>query len=93
MKKIEFLPGLTPLRGIAALLVIFFHYNLFITELVAPETSPITGQLYLMVDLFFVLSGFIMCHVYGETFTMASHETRRRRFSVHGSHESIHYIL
>lgn len=68
MKKAEFLPGLTPLRGMAALLVIFFHYNLFIAEIVTDKTSPIVNHLYLMVDLFFVLSGFIMCHVYGESF-------------------------
>jgi peptidoglycan/LPS O-acetylase OafA/YrhL len=34
---------------------------------VAPE-STFLGKGYLMVDLFFILSGFIMLHVYGNTF-------------------------
>lgn len=60
--------GLTPLRGIAAFIVIVFHYQLFIALILPAGTTHIFDKLYLMVDLFFVLSGFIMYHVYGETF-------------------------
>ncbi|MDB2606257.1 acyltransferase [Zobellia sp.] len=68
MKSITYIPGLTPLRGIAALLVILLHYNMMVTSVITSETSPIIDKLYLMVDLFFVLSGFIMYHVYGDYF-------------------------
>ncbi len=67
MNQTKFIPSLTPLRGIAATLVVFFHYHIFIAPLTMPENFMIS-KLYLMVDLFFVLSGFIMSHVYGEWF-------------------------
>ena len=68
IKTTTYIPGLTPLRGIAALLVIAMHYSMFVTVLVPPEITPLVDKLYLMVDLFFVLSGFIMYHVYGGYF-------------------------
>jgi len=58
----QFFSGLESLRGIAALLVVFHHIH---------WANPLTAQLffrngYLMVDLFFVLSGFVICHNYGQ---------------------------
>lgn len=67
MKKVSFIPSLTPLRGVAAMLVVYFHYNIFLGRL-APEGIMVIDKMYLMVDLFFVLSGFIMYHVYGSWF-------------------------
>ncbi|MEL7529657.1 MAG: acyltransferase [Bacteroidota bacterium] len=67
MKPISFIPSLTPLRGIAATLVVLFHFDLFIGP-IAPVGNMMVDKLYLMVDLFFVLSGFIMYHVYGSWF-------------------------
>lgn len=67
MNKVQFIPSLTPLRGIAAILVVLFHYDIFMGQL-APPGNMIISKLYLMVDLFFVLSGFIMFHVYGTWF-------------------------
>jgi peptidoglycan/LPS O-acetylase OafA/YrhL len=57
--------GLTSLRGIAALLVVLFHFNMFIANLVPISAQHIVSKLYLMVDLFFVLSGFVLFHAYG----------------------------
>jgi peptidoglycan/LPS O-acetylase OafA/YrhL len=56
----QFFGGLESLRGMAALLVVFFH---------ADWENPLTSlnffrNGYLMVDLFFVLSGFVICHNY-----------------------------
>ena len=68
MDKVSEIPNLTPVRGMAALLVIFFHYDLFIAKLIPDDFSPAQGKLYLMVDLFFVLSGFVIYHVYGQSF-------------------------
>ncbi len=70
MKKVHYLSSLTTLRGLAALLVILLHFNIFCFAL-----APWDGHLdqfiqrgYLWVDLFFLLSGFIMMHVYAESF-------------------------
>ncbi len=50
------------LRGIAALAVVAFHFNIFFL----PQARlPFVGRGYLAVDLFFLLSGFVMAHVYG----------------------------
>jgi peptidoglycan/LPS O-acetylase OafA/YrhL len=55
-------PSLDGLRGIAALGVMLFHFNIFFL----PQAHlPFVGWAYLSVDLFFLLSGFIMAHVYG----------------------------
>ncbi len=68
MSKIKHIPGLTPLRGLAALLVLIGHYEFRIASVLDPNISPVLGKTYLMVDLFFVLSGFVMYHVYGDFF-------------------------
>jgi len=70
MKKKTYLSSLTSLRGIAALLVILLHVNFFCFAL-APWDSPFDLFIqkgYLWVDFFFLLSGFIMMHVYSESF-------------------------
>jgi peptidoglycan/LPS O-acetylase OafA/YrhL len=59
---------LTPLRGIAALMVAILHFNGVIANFVNPQDSMIVEKCYLMVDLFFIMSGFIMLHVYGANF-------------------------
>ena len=70
MKKTTYLSSLTSLRGLAAILVILLHVNIFCFAL-APWDSPFDSFIrkgYLWVDFFFLLSGFIMMHVYSESF-------------------------
>lgn len=58
--------SLTGLRGVAAVYVVIFHYFLGVGM-----TNPLTTLLahgYLAVDLFFVLSGFVMALNYGHLF-------------------------
>src|SRR5215469_3083778 len=56
------IPCLDGLRGLAALAVMLFHFNIFFL----PQARlPFVGRGYLAVDLFFLLSGFVMAHVYG----------------------------
>ncbi|HCN9228562.1 TPA: acyltransferase [Escherichia coli] len=55
MKEIK---SLTGIRGIAALYVVLYH----------TVGSIIFHNGYLAVDLFFILSGFIMCVVYNDSF-------------------------
>jgi peptidoglycan/LPS O-acetylase OafA/YrhL len=63
------LPSLTALRGLAALWVVLFHYTaLYFPRLDITGHSSLIGRGYLAVDLFFMLSGFVMTHVYCRAF-------------------------
>ena len=66
----ERIEALTALRGLAALAVLIVH-SLTATfggaDGIGPSLLPRRG--YLAVDLFFVLSGFVLMHVYGDTFS------------------------
>jgi peptidoglycan/LPS O-acetylase OafA/YrhL len=63
--------GLTSLRGIAALMVVLHHYTKYLLPQLgagAAQYTPFLTKNYLWVDFFFILSGFILIHVYGSTF-------------------------
>lgn len=64
MSQTRVLPSLTPLRGIAALWVVLYHYNIWASNLNLDDYLQIVDQGYLAVDLFFMISGFVMAHVY-----------------------------
>jgi peptidoglycan/LPS O-acetylase OafA/YrhL len=64
------IPALTGLRGVAALWVVLFH-------LMIGGRSIVTNG-YLGVDIFFILSGFVLAHVYADRF-------RSRGAAVYGS--------
>lgn len=56
----------TALRGIAALLVVIFHYRAILAPTInIDDYTSFFAKGYLWVDCFFMLSGFILCHVYG----------------------------
>lgn len=57
-------PALTGLRGVAALVIVLHHIVLRLPDLAAGPAR----QGYLAVDLFFVLSGFVMALGYGTWF-------------------------
>jgi peptidoglycan/LPS O-acetylase OafA/YrhL len=63
-----YLTTLTPLRGIAALLVVIFHSNLMLMPFLPMGKPHFIWAGWLWVDFFFVLSGFIISYVYGEAF-------------------------
>ncbi|HEX4852006.1 MAG TPA: acyltransferase, partial [Puia sp.] len=81
-----YLANLTPLRGIAALLVVFFHADLMLLNgqlfLLKYPNSHLVEKLYLMVDFFFVLSGFIMFHVYTKWFKENVQGSSFRQFAI-----------
>lgn len=52
--------ALTGLRGIAAWLVVFYHARLSLTGFVPAPLIEVASTGYLAVDLFFMLSGFVM---------------------------------
>lgn len=63
--------SLHALRGLAAVLVVIFHVEGLLGFLKLGPLTPGSGILsrgYLWVDFFFVLSGFIITHVYGDRF-------------------------
>lgn len=62
------LPMLTGLRGIAALAVLFFHIRDAMAGFAPGGVIAVLAQGYLAVDLFFVLSGFILWWTYGAAF-------------------------
>jgi peptidoglycan/LPS O-acetylase OafA/YrhL len=60
------IPCLDGLRGIAALAVMLFHFNIFfLPQARLQDFVPFVGRAYLAVDFFFLLSGFVLAHVYG----------------------------
>lgn len=62
------LPTLTGLRGIAALAVLFYHIRTSMGGFAPDSVIALLGQGYLAVDLFFVLSGFVLWWTYGAAF-------------------------
>ncbi len=59
------LPALTPLRGLAALWVILYHFTWqYFPQLNSETFTQAIAKGYLAVDLFFLLSGFVLTHVY-----------------------------
>lgn len=59
------LPSLTGIRGVAALLVVLFHMPL---QRLFGGTPQLIADGYYGVDLFFILSGFILMHVHEADF-------------------------
>lgn len=62
-------PALTGLRGVAAVLVMMHHASLHLGAVDLPWAGGLLRKGYLGVDMFFVLSGFVMSMVYGSWFT------------------------
>jgi peptidoglycan/LPS O-acetylase OafA/YrhL len=78
----KYLSNLTPLRGIAAIWVIFFHFHQVFLQYDLPAHTQMIAKGYVMVDLFFILSGFIISHVYQQSFQTGLSAQSFRRFIV-----------
>jgi len=76
----QFITNLTPMRGIAAILVVIFHFEIVLVLFLPREISRFFSKCYLMVDLFFIMSGFIIYHVYGEFFKHNIHTTTFNKY-------------
>jgi peptidoglycan/LPS O-acetylase OafA/YrhL len=65
--------SLTSLRGIAALIVVMHHFSYYLLPRIGEILSAHSHFFqngYLWVDFFFILSGFIMTHVYSKYFSV-----------------------
>jgi peptidoglycan/LPS O-acetylase OafA/YrhL len=60
------LDALTGLRGIAAWMVVLFHVRVSLANLLPAWGITALGKGYLAVDLFFMLSGFVLWYNYAE---------------------------
>jgi peptidoglycan/LPS O-acetylase OafA/YrhL len=60
------LPALTGIRGLAAWLVVLFHARLSAAAFLPDSIAAILARGYLAVDLFFMLSGFVLWLNYGD---------------------------
>src|SRR5260370_2301706 len=76
----EQLASLTPLRGIAALWVVIFHFCWYFPAVHPERYTGAVYKGYLAVDIFFVLSGFVITHVYKEGFARRVTGRRYRDF-------------
>jgi peptidoglycan/LPS O-acetylase OafA/YrhL len=77
------LPALTSLRGIAAMWVVLYHYSAqCFPNLDTTEYTHLIHKGYLAVDLFFMLSGFVMTHVYHRAFSETVTQQHYWRFIV-----------
>jgi peptidoglycan/LPS O-acetylase OafA/YrhL len=64
------LPSLTSFRGVAALWVVLYHYIVvYFSQLNPSHYTHFVEKGYLAVDLFFMLSGFVLTHVYRRAFS------------------------
>ncbi len=69
--QVKSLPALTGIRGVAAAWVVFSHTSHALGHLAGVEDLqklPFLRDGYLGVDIFFILSGFILSHVYATSF-------------------------
>ena len=62
------IPAITGLRGLAALMVAVYHINPELIARTGIGVGVVVGKGYLWVDLFFVLSGFVLALNYGHAF-------------------------
>jgi peptidoglycan/LPS O-acetylase OafA/YrhL len=60
------LDALTGIRGIAAWLVVLYHIRLSLTGILPAWTIAAMAKGYLAVDLFFILSGFVLWYNYAD---------------------------
>jgi peptidoglycan/LPS O-acetylase OafA/YrhL len=72
----ERLPALTSIRFILALGVVLFHYQLNMIE-EDSQTIGLIERARLAVDFFFILSGFVLAHVYGQQVRNGTYNHRR----------------
>jgi peptidoglycan/LPS O-acetylase OafA/YrhL len=72
--------ALTGLRGVAAVWVCVFHFRLLVWDVWGESHTPLVDNGFFGVDIFFILSGFILAHVHLYDFQTFSAQ-RLKRFA------------
>jgi peptidoglycan/LPS O-acetylase OafA/YrhL len=67
MTRPPVIPALTSIRGIAAWWVVLYHFRERLPSALPEWLLPLTAHGYLAVDLFFILSGFVLALNYVES--------------------------
>ncbi len=78
MAKPAQIPALTSIRGIAAWWVVVYHFRDQLAPHVPEAVAVVAARGFLAVDLFFVLSGFVIALNYGAAFDRLSWSEVRR---------------
>lgn len=68
MSRPQVIPALTSLRGVAAWWVVLYHFREYLPSPCPEWLLALIGHGYLAVDLFFLLSGFVLALNYAESF-------------------------
>ncbi len=77
-RSANYISTLTPLRGIAAILIVIYHCNFGVGPFLLDHTKFLQNAT-LCVDFFFVLSGFIISYVYHDSFRQgATYKTYKK---------------
>jgi peptidoglycan/LPS O-acetylase OafA/YrhL len=66
--------ALTGVRGVAAVIIVIYHFGKFRLEPAIPVTVWSVPHGYLVVDMFFMLSGYVIGYVYADAFASGSTE-------------------
>jgi peptidoglycan/LPS O-acetylase OafA/YrhL len=80
MARSNDLPALTSLRFFAALWVVFFHLSTRVAGTLPAAARTVIGRGWMGVPFFFILSGFILAHVYGRKLSAPATRAERGRF-------------
>ncbi|UFH56166.1 acyltransferase [Spirosoma sp. KNUC1025] len=80
MKQPIYLSNLASIRGVAAVLVVLVHAHGLLMPLIDTTQTYFMATAHILVDFFFVLSGFILSHVYGSSFQHAFSKLTYKRY-------------
>ncbi|MCB0666652.1 MAG: acyltransferase [Saprospiraceae bacterium] len=78
--RFSYIQSLTHLRGIAAIMTLMFHFHLLVVPLHDPTKYALISKWHLLVDLFPVLSGFIIYYVYSDYFKQGLDTERFKKY-------------
>ncbi|UFH53566.1 acyltransferase [Spirosoma sp. KNUC1025] len=80
MNQPVFLSNLASLRGLVAVLVVLVHAHGLLLPLMDTTQTAFMTTSHILVDFFFILSGFILSHVYGHRFQHAFTRLTYKRY-------------